>query len=269
MKKYDFIFGTGGSCRCSMGLREAGLQLLSFPYDWNPGPDFVCRCEYLADGFPNWIDRDLLELTNPEEKENHLHYRNVKTGFTFIHDFHAKHIFDEQYPLVKERYERRIARFFNQIERSSKILVIWVNVVDDPYQLDVIGAAKGREFLRCRWPNKQIDVLVMNYKEGIPFAQAESEENDGIRVVSFDYKDRSPGEDTWMADQYILGKWFKKEYCVPDYRTPEEIAAWKKKEANYEYDRWCAKNVFEWMRNKIEYKLYVHLRKQLKKRGLI
>lgn len=269
MRKYDLIFGTGGSCRCSMGLREAGLQLLSFPYDWNPGPDFVTRCAYLADGFPNWLDRDQLQLTNPEEREGLLHYKNLKTGFTFIHDFLAQQQFDEQYPAVKARYDRRISRFQGLLERAQTVLVVWVNVVGDQYQLDAAGAQRGREILQKRWPSKKIDVLLLDFQEGVAYKHAQEEGQDGVRLVTFDYKDRSPGEDSWMADQYVLGKWFKREYQIDDYRTPEEIAAWRKREANYEYDRWHAKNVYQWMRNKLEYKLYVHLRKQLKRRGVI
>lgn len=269
-RKYDFVFGTGGSCRCSMGLREAGLQLLSFPYDWNPGPDFVTRCSYLAAGFPDWLDRKSLRLENPEETESHLFYKNVKTGFTFIHDFHAKYSFDEQYSEVCARYERRIARFLGLLERAHRVLVVWVNVnADGPFSLDVAAAERGRLALQARWPDKRFDVLVFNFKEGVPYQRAESKENSAVRVVAFDYKDRSPGEDRWMADHRILGKWLKGEYEMDDYRTQEEIAAWKKKKANHEYDRYCAKNFLAYVRNKFEYKLYVHLRKQLKGRGVI
>lgn len=158
-----------------MGLREAGLQLLSFPYDWNPGPDFVTRCAYLADGIPNWLDRDQLQLMNPEERENLLHYKNLKTGFTFIHDFLAQQRFEEQYPVVKARYDRRISRFQGLLERAQTVLVVWVNVVGDRYQLDAAGAQRGREILQKRWPTKEIDVLLLNFQEGIAYKCAQAE----------------------------------------------------------------------------------------------
>ena len=34
MKTYDFIFGLGNACSCTQTLREADLQVLSFPFDW-------------------------------------------------------------------------------------------------------------------------------------------------------------------------------------------------------------------------------------------
>jgi len=269
MRSYDLVVGVGGTCRCSMGLREAKLQLLSFPQDWNPGGGLVSKCETIVAGFSKWLDRDALVLQNPEEKENHLVYKNTKTGYTFLHDFHAKQTFDEQYPVVYRKYERRIARLMGLIDRARKILIVWVNVPNDEYATPDT-ARDGQSKLSERWPDKRFDILVLNHQEGVRWTQANiSDESDGVQIASFDYKDRSPGEDTWMADQYILGKWFKREYRVVDYRTSEEIAVWKKKEKNYEYDRWCAKNVYQWLRNKLEYKIYVHLRKQLKKRGLI
>lgn len=268
MRQYDLIFGIGGSCRCSMGLREGGVQYLSFPMDWHPGPDFVGKCATVAEGFAHWLDRDKLVLLNPDEKEGLLVYKNTETGYTFLHDFLAKQSFDEQYPKIAEKYNRRISRLMGLIEGSSRILVVWVNVPSDD-NVNWEKARAGQKVLSNRWPEKKFDILFLNHSENVPFAAAEEEERGQVRMVSFDYRDRSPGEDTWMADQYILGKWFMREYRVDDYRTPEEIAAWKRKEKNYEYDRWHAKNVYQWMRNKIEYKLYVHLRKQLKRRGII
>lgn len=251
-----------------MGLREGGVQYLSFPQDWNPGPGFVGKCETVAEGFSHWLDRDRLVLQNPDETEGLLVYKNTETGYTFLHDFLAKHPFDEQYPKIAEKYSRRISRLLGLIEGGSRILVVWVNVPGDD-KANWEKAMAGRKVLSDRWPGKEFDVLILNHSDGVPFAAAEEEEREYVRMVSFDYRDRSPREDKWMADHYILGKWFKREYQVDDYRTPEEVAAWKKKEANYEYDRFCAKNFFAYVRNKFEYKLYVHLRKQLKRRGVI
>ena len=33
-ERYDLVFGFGATCGCSLTLRRAGLQLLSFPGDW-------------------------------------------------------------------------------------------------------------------------------------------------------------------------------------------------------------------------------------------
>ena len=33
-KRYDICFGIGEACVCSQVLRKAGLQKLSYPFDW-------------------------------------------------------------------------------------------------------------------------------------------------------------------------------------------------------------------------------------------
>ena len=61
--RYDLVFGAGVACSCAQTLREAELQLLSFPFDW-VGPNARCsaydedvlrRVNHICNDFDGWI----------------------------------------------------------------------------------------------------------------------------------------------------------------------------------------------------------------------
>lgn len=89
----------------------------------------------------------------------------------------------------------------------------------------------------------------------------------GIRTVSFDYRDYR--EESWVADNRLLGKWLASQYAVPDYRTPEERKNWRKIAKAKEYGRYHAENLCQYLVTKMQYKIYNHFMKRLRRKGII
>jgi len=95
------------------------------------------------------------------------------------------------------------------------------------------------------------------------------EESDGVRILGFDYKNHKGSTEFWEVDQVVVSKWLATQYEMDDYRTEAEKTAWAKKQASEKFDRFKAKNWFEYVHTKFQYKLYRHLAKRMMRKGLI
>ena len=63
------------------------------------------------------------------------YYKNIKNEIIFLHDFPIDMSFDEGHKFVFEKYQRRIKRLYEKIEKSKKVLFVWlmrsINATDD------------------------------------------------------------------------------------------------------------------------------------------
>ncbi|GKX43744.1 hypothetical protein SOASR015_27780 [Pectobacterium carotovorum subsp. carotovorum] len=77
-------------------------------------------------GFFNYEDFIPLEkdlsITNDDTSD---YYHNKRTNFYFYHDFPSNENFDSSFPVVKQKYERRIKRFYESIKNNDRILLVW------------------------------------------------------------------------------------------------------------------------------------------------
>jgi len=265
-RKYDFIVGIGGACCCSQALRAAGLQYASFPFDWVAHADIRMRTNQVRDDFADWLPKDALEEFLFETTNTGAIRRNVRTGIVFPHDFHQNVPFDEEWPRIAEKYRRRADRMMRLGAAAKRVLVVWVDVKLSPFATED-DCAYARDVFRRKWPSSTVELLHMRYEEGRAFADRVEREADGVRTVSFDYRDRS--QTCWLADHELLGRWLRDEYEVTDYRTPEERASGRSLAKRRKYGRFHATGLFDYLRTKLEYKLFVHLRKQLSRKGLV
>ncbi len=137
-KKYDIIYSIGLSCSCATYMKEAKLRACSGPFDWLTNASFEQRFELMLNDFTGFLDKEYLE---PMEKpsalppdKNNDYYKNTKTGLYFWHDFPADVSFEKAYPQIKEKYERRITRFYENIKSKNKVLLIWLSHDTTPPQ---------------------------------------------------------------------------------------------------------------------------------------
>lgn len=166
VKKYDVIYSLGRDCACSKYMKKAKLRICSGPFDWLKNASFERRLECMLndfDGFFNFEDFKPLEKNKNLDVDKHCdYYANVKSQFYFLHDFQEGLPLSETFQGVKDKYERRIKRFYKKIADNKKVLLIWfshINGTSDEVLLDLCGKF-------CDKMNKQIDFLIIEHQEG-------------------------------------------------------------------------------------------------------
>ena len=235
-KHYDLVFGIGVACSCAQALREAGLQLLSFPFDW-VGPNARCReydedvlrrTDHICNNFDGWIEPGDFQSRGPNEGDHltngMLDYFNTRFELQFIHDFPRTVPFEQSFPAVLEKYRRRIARFTGLLKQSRKILVVHLERPDMPFVTPLADFRTARERIRATYPDAQFDFVLLYRTPGIPFAQRKVERPETwMTTISFDYKSPDPDAEGHQPDIKALARSLSSIATVRDYRTREEI----------------------------------------------
>src|SRR5574344_454709 len=124
--KYDLIFGIGEACSCSQALRNQNLQVYSYPFDWLFGSTFEGRINILVNKFKDFINKSDLEYSYSKRNIHCNAYHNKKNDLTFNHDFQKDISFEEAYPQIRTKYDRRINRLLQKIESAKSILVVYL-----------------------------------------------------------------------------------------------------------------------------------------------
>lgn len=165
-KKYDFIVSIGEACICSESLRKSLLQIKSFPFDWLFSHDILTNIDIILNGFQDFLNKDFLEQysVNKVSDDNSRNwsyiYKNTKYQFKFVHDFKYDVDFEESYPNVVKKYQRRIDRFYKSIEDARSILFVYIErpKTDNQIQnLDLL--VEYQKKLEEKFPDKNIDIL--------------------------------------------------------------------------------------------------------------
>lgn len=235
-KRYDLVFGTGVACSCAQVLREAGLQLLSFPFDW-VGPNARCkaydedvlrRADYLCNDFARWIEIGDFQSRGPNGGDHltngMLDYFNTRFELQFIHDFPRTQPFAQSFPAVLEKYRRRIDRFTGLLRKSRRVLVVHLERPDMPFVTPLADFRTARDRLCAKYPNAQFDFVLLYRTQGISFKNRVVERPETwMTTISFDYKSPDPKAEGHQPDIKALGKALASVARVRDYRTRDEI----------------------------------------------
>lgn len=166
-KKYDIIYSIGRDCACAMYMKKTNLRLTSGPFDWLTNAGFEQRFHLMMNDFDGFLDKDLLQPMEkpaafPADKNNN-YYKNTKTDLYFWHDFPADEDFDKAYVSVKNKYDRRIERFYKNIRQKNKVLLIWFSQAHNTP--DEIVSRLCNDF--CKKMNKEIDFLIIEHTDGL------------------------------------------------------------------------------------------------------
>ena len=152
----------GSSCLCASSLRDSGLRLSSGPFDWLLGPSLLERAKLIAADFSGWMEPGEFEFAGNPHNSITDSYRNLKTGYKFSHDFSAGGDFAAEFPDVKAKYDRRVARLYERVRASRRVLFVWLeNPVNDdrPSDQDIPAA---RKVLMDKFPGVEIELLVVD-----------------------------------------------------------------------------------------------------------
>lgn len=131
-EKYDLVFSIGAACSCSSLLRNCCLQFRSFPFDWLYGATLEERARMFVNEFRDWLPINAMECIGEQKIEDipKLVYKNSITGIVFNHDFPLNQSFEQSYPVVKARYNRRISRLLEMIRSSKRVLIVHLSTPD-------------------------------------------------------------------------------------------------------------------------------------------
>lgn len=171
-KKYDLIFGIGEACSCTQSLRKYNLQIQSFPFDWLYGSNFLGRCKILAQQFSCFFEKKDLKDTNRvnNDKNNPCEvYYNCYNDIFFNHDFLVTEKFNDIYPLIKEKYDRRINRLLKKIEKSRRVLVVYLETpISNHPKIENQEILDGYDIVKKAFPYAKMDLIyISNSKKQI------------------------------------------------------------------------------------------------------
>ena len=116
----------GSSCSVAYQLQNLKLKKESLPFDWVRANDISFVLQLIKNNFSGFLDN--LEYIKDDEKFPYINndelFDNIKEKHTkiyknqyigFYHDFKENTSFEE----VKEKYDRRIKRFYDIIKNES------------------------------------------------------------------------------------------------------------------------------------------------------
>lgn len=163
---FDIVISLGEDYGCASYLQEHGLRKFSGPFDWLTKASFNARIECICNDFSEFLQKENMKIIpkNPSKITDgkHDYYEDEKTDFYFYHDFDAGVSFNEMYSAVKEKYDRRIKRFYQILSYANKILFVWFSRDKKIPDEDILRAHSR---LKEKFSPHQIFLLVLENGE--------------------------------------------------------------------------------------------------------
>lgn len=158
--KFDFVFSLGENCAAAYYLQRLKIREMSCPFDWLCNASIKTRVTLLLNRFEGFLLKENLEKVEKHQGRELLNddYHDIKTGFYFFHDFTRGISLNDDFPIVKEKYDRRIARLYKRLSVSSKVLLVWVNGECNVEENDFVDTINR---LNKGFPNIEFYLLVI------------------------------------------------------------------------------------------------------------
>ena len=231
-KNFDLIVPLGNACSCSMSLRKARLQLLSFPYDWlTPGSgeadvltDLGNRVENICNDFKDWLNLSDFEIFADSEPTARTEYvRNPKMNMLFLHDFPKGVPLSASFAAVNAKYQKRIRRLLTLIRASKRVLFLRMDRPESKTQTPVDCCQDALQKLSGKFPGVTFEMTLLQQDASIPFSRRRYEDlGGGLTRIRFDYRSPEPNADVRAVNLKLTARALRTLYSVRDYRTPEE-----------------------------------------------
>lgn len=163
---YDIIYSIGYNCACASNLNRFHLRKTSGPFDWLYKASFEQRYEILINDFANFLNKDDLEKMEKnsdaiKEDEYCDYYRNKANNLIFLHDFPVGKSLDVSFDEVKQKYNRRIKRFIENVSSKKQVLLVWyaLGMKTNPETILMLHQQY------CKKLNKNVDLLFIENDE--------------------------------------------------------------------------------------------------------
>ena len=242
-KIYDLVFPLGEACSCTETLRKAGLQHLSFPFDWITHADpnderakhyVLYRAKDIASRFRGWFRPEDFALVSTKQGNGKDVYINRALNLVFNHDFPSGMEFRHAFELVNARYRKRSARLLQLLGAAQRVLIVRMERPCDkllkPIPTLPEDCRELRRVMGAAFPNATFDVFVFRFERGRAEKDLIEEEIEpGLTQVTFDYHDYKPGLLEFAVCLKRTAAILSSRFAVVDYRTPEEIHAYRQR----------------------------------------
>lgn len=114
MKQYKHFISLGYFCSVALELDRVGLRSCSYPFDWCIA-DLKGELDAVENHFADFLEYNFLfQSDNSREL-----YCNKRYNLWFYHDFDKYKPLKNQLPGIKEKYSRRIERFYKDIQEPT------------------------------------------------------------------------------------------------------------------------------------------------------
>lgn len=259
-KKYDLILGVGNACSATQTIRAAGLQHLSFPFDWiiyhdgitAGASDLRLRADTLVDGFDGWLDAADLQRGGFAPKNGKDIYENRRTGVIFNHDFRQGVPFDREFPVVRDRYARREGRLYRCLETSRSVLLVRVDRPEQKRPTSIDDCRYAQQRLAKRFPRAQFDLILFAMEKGRPLECRRTDDlGGGLARIAFDYGVYATDKNAELPYFKVLGSLMEPLYAVRDYRTRAERQAKRQRDLQRKFARYGATNRWQYFLAKL------------------
>lgn len=137
---YDSIFSLGSNCACAQNLLFHGLRKYAGPFDWFNTDDVTEITRGLDDEFKeNFLPLNMTK-TSEDIDASHESYLDVITKFYSTHDIKKNaEDKDKQLQELKDKFDRRVHRFYNIIRNSTNTLFLRREVSSTIDELLLLG----------------------------------------------------------------------------------------------------------------------------------
>lgn len=152
----------GCCCYVAGDLERMGLRNSSMPFDWTR-----TRLRVIKDALFNQFENYLLYDDLYQYKNNPHIYEGCDAGVVFPHDFVAWRSLKSQFSNVKEKYQRRINRFFIEIEKPTVVI-------------------------RYCWDEEELNELLQTYDEWTSFFKKYNENNEFVIITHNGIREERP-----------------------------------------------------------------------------
>ncbi len=117
--KYSCCISLGCECTIASSMQTIGIRSFSGPFDWMTSYDFPKLLYILETDFKDFMKSENLVPSfctggRPQE------FTDIKYGFRYPHD--VKESLYEEFPLIKQKYQKRINRFRKAIKKPTAFI---------------------------------------------------------------------------------------------------------------------------------------------------
>lgn len=219
-RKYDLVIPMGQSCSCTQALRVAGLQWLTFPFDWVGGPTCIELIRIMEDGFKDWMNLGAFMHIGDRRHPQGRIYRNVETELIYSHEVPFGSTLQDVYESMSKKYARRIRRLKKLLRNSKSILAVRMSVPGLPVESDEeLRMCQQRLSNLCK--NASIDLLYLVNRPGCHEAE-ERKVGEHILVVELDYGEKGVTHPNPLAPDINALERYLGRYSCRDYRSVHE-----------------------------------------------
>ena len=151
------LISLGCNCECAYQLSQRKLSGAFFPFDWIRTEDFNQIGIMIEQNFRDFLNKKNLVVgqRNSTTSPTRL-ISDTKYNMKFVHDFPWEKELEESYDSVKQKYDRRIARFYRALLTNKPIYF---------FRRDLVTKAQAIKFCNVmykKFPGLKFTLIIMH-----------------------------------------------------------------------------------------------------------